>query len=498
MLRTVLIGAMLGSFVACGPPDRQPEAKLAVVYDRTHDNRLSIVDWIDTVIADEKLPVFANPVDQAGADFVRLALSFGRLDPDYVDAYHGPKAWEKYREEPIGGTLDGALDGVLALRDIENQITGLTRQLNALNPINEQEELRVSQLKKFVRALDTRWHVFFQHPELTKAPKALENYLASDITQFRQVSFDIEVTDIYDEQIPVYNLSDYDAVLTDIDALLPGEGSTAERVDAFRNTLAIPQDKLKPVFDRAIAECRARTEKYFDLPEGEKFRMEFVNDKAWSGYNYYQGGFESLIQINTDFPIIIDRAVDLGCHEGYPGHHVWNLFIERELVGERGWIEYSVNPLFGPFGPIAEGSANYGIVLAFPGDEKITFEKEVLFPMAGLDPADAQKLDDLNALTGKLSHATNEVARRYLNGELTAEDAVPLIQKYYLASTEKSAQRLRFIDKYRGYVINYNIGRDRAKSWVEAAGSDQAARWSAFEDLLTRPMTPGDIIEALD
>ena len=116
--------------------------------------------------------------------------------------------------------------------------------------------------------------------------------------------------------------------------------------------------------------------------------------------------------------------------------------------------------------------------------------------MAGLDPALAQKLDDLNALTGQLSHATNEIARQYIDGKLTAEEAVPLIQKYYLASTEKSQQRLRFIDKYRAYVINYNIGRDRAGSWVEAAGQDEAARWAAFEEMLTRPMTPSDIIKA--
>ena len=289
----------------------------------------------------------------------------------------------------------------------------------------------------------------------------------------------------YDEVAPVYDLAVYDAILAEIDALLPGEGSTADRVDAFRNSLAIPKDKLQPVFERAIAECRARTTKYYDLPDGERFRMEFVTDKAWSGYNYYQGGFESLIQINTDFPIIIDRAVDLGCHEGYPGHHVWNLFIEQELVRKRGWIEHMVNPLFGPFGPLAEGSANYGIALAFPGEEKIAFEKEVLFPMAGLDPVLADTLDQLNALTGQLSHATNEIARQYLNGDLTRDEAIPLIQKYYLASYEKSEQRLRFIEKYRAYVINYNLGLDRAASWVEAAGNDPGARWAAFEDMLT-------------
>ncbi len=470
MLRAVLLCGAALALVACGGQTPQKpalsETARTVTYDRAAENTGHITEWIDAALADGKRITFASPIDQAAADFVELALHMGRIDGDYVDAYHGPKAWKVASE-----TL--APDAEILAAEIE----ALNGRMAAISvSAGGSEAVRLGQLLKFTRAMALRLKVL----------------------QGEAVSFNAEVAEIYDEQIPVYDLSVYDDVLARIDALLPGNGPLYERVDGFRNTLAIPKDKLRPVFDRAIAECRARTQVYFDLPAGETFRMEFVTDKAWSGYNYYQGDYESLIQINTDFPIIIDRAVDLGCHEGYPGHHVWNLFIERELVGKRGWIEYSVNPLFGPFGPIAEGSANYGIKLAFPGDEKIAFEREVLFPMAGLDPALAQKLDDLNALTGQLSHATNEIARQYLDGQLTAEEAVPLIQKYYLASTEKSAQRLRFIDKYRAYVINYNIGRDRAEAWVGAVREGEAARWTAFEEMLTRPMTPSDIVAALD
>ena len=401
----------------------------------------------------------------AGETFVRLALDMGQLDSNYVDAYHGPEEWLRQAESTNP-------DANRLAEDISN----LQARLSAYEAVGDTEALRKAQLEKLLRAMAVRLKV----------------------VTGEEVSFDTEVSEIYDVTPPVYDLAKYDAVLAEIDALVPGDGDLPSRVEAFRNSLAIPEDKLQAVFDRAIAECRTRTQAYFDLPEGEKFRLEFVTDKSWSGYNYYQGGYESLIQINTDFPIIIDRAVDLGCHEGYPGHHVWNLFIERELVGERGWIEYSVNPLFGPFGPIAEGSANFGIELAFPDREKIEFERDVLFPMAGLDPFHAFKLEKLNALTGQLSHATNEIARQYLDGKLTREEAEPLIQRYYLASREKSAQRVRFIDTYRGYVINYNIGRDLAREWVDSAGEDETARWQAFEAMLTGPITASDIVAARD
>ena len=383
-------------------------------------------------------------LDQAGEDFVKIALRMGEVDGDYVDAYSGPKAWrEAIKDTDVKATT------------LEKDISALSARIDGLENANA---VRARNLTKLLRAMAVRL----------------------DVITGKVVSFDKEVSDIYDVKPPRYDLAEYDAVLAELDALVPGKGSTADRVNAFRNQFAIPKDKLKPVFDRAIAECRTRTQKYFDLPKTEKFRMEFVNNKAWSGYNYYQGNYESLIQINTDFPITIDRAVDLGCHEGYPGHHVWNLFIERELVGKRGWIEYSVNPLFGPFGPLAEGSGNFGIELAFPGDEKMTFETEVLFPMAGLDTKEASKFNRILELESKLSHATNDIARRYLDGELSKEEAVPLIQKYYLQSYEKSEQRLRFMEKYRGYVINYNIGQDIVRAYVADAGETPEAKWAAF------------------
>ena len=431
-MKKLALISLAAVITACGSPDTKGPAE-------TH-----------------KVETAQYSLNQAGEDFVKIALRMGEIDSDYVDAYSGPKEWR----EAIKGTKVNA-------DELAKEISDLRGRIEALNA----NSVRAKNLIKLLRAMAVRL----------------------DVVSGKTVSFDKEVSDIYDVKPPLHDLSKYDAVLAELDALVPGQGSTADRVNAFRNRFEIPKDKLKPVFDRAIAECRLRTSKYFDLPASEKFRMEFVNDKSWSGYNYYQGNYESLIQINTDFPIIIDRAVDLGCHEGYPGHHVWNLFIERELVGKRGWIEYSVNPLFGPFGPLAEGSGNFGIELAFPGDEKAKFETEVLYPMAGLDTVEAEKFNRMLELEGKLSHATNDIARRYLDGELTKDEAVPLIQKYYLQSYEKSEQRLRFMEKYRGYVINYNIGQDIVRDYVANAGNTPDAQWNAFRDMLTIPLTPSDM-----
>ncbi len=216
--------------------------------------------------------------------------------------------------------------------------------------------------------------------------------------------------------------------------------------------------------------------------------MEYVTDKPWSGYNWYQGGYRSVIQVNTDLPIFIDRAVDLACHEGYPGHHVYNLLLERELVRNRGWIEFSVYPLFSPQSLIAEGSANYGIVMAFPGEERVNFERERLFPLAGLDPAQADRYYRVMALQKQLAYAGNEAARRYLNGEADSASAESWLTRYALMEPARARQRIRFFDTYRSYVINYNLGEDLVGEYVErTAGDDQARRWKVFAALLSSP-----------
>jgi hypothetical protein len=248
------------------------------------------------------------------------------------------------------------------------------------------------------------------------------------------------------------------------------------------------------VFDRAIAECRARTLAHVALPPGEAFTVEYVTNKSWSGYNWYQGNYRSLIQVNTDLPIYIDRAVDLACHEGYPGHHVYNVLLEQHLVRERGWTELTVYPLFSPQSLIAEGTANYGIEVAFPGDERIRFERDVLFLAAGLDPSRAEAYSRVQKLVERVSYAGNEAARGYLNGRWDRAKASGWLVEYAMMSPPRAEQRIRFFEQYRSYVINYNLGQDLVKGYVERrAGGESDGRWREFVQLLASPRLPSGL-----
>ncbi|MBK8505192.1 MAG: hypothetical protein IPL46_25120 [Saprospiraceae bacterium] len=303
-------------------------------------------------------------------------------------------------------------------------------------------------------------------------------------------AFDDEAESLYDALPPHLDSLHFNQLLSDLDELVPGSGNLTKRYTDYSQNFIIPVDKLDTVFQVAIDEARQRTKKHLKLPGNENFEIEYVTGKSWSGYNYYKGNSYSLIQINTDLPIYIERAIDLACHEGYPGHHVFNALLEQNLVRDQGFMEFSVYPLFSPQSFIAEGSANYGIDLAFPGQEKINFEKEVLYPLAGLDTSLADSYDQIQRLRVQLNYAGNEAARAYLDGKISREAAAKMLEKYLLYEPERALQRTRFFDQYRSYVINYNLGKDMVANFIrQEAGMDEVKRWSVFEDLLSTPKT---------
>lgn len=436
--------------------------------------------------AREATPADANPLavdrwatperlaEDMAARYLRLTLEAGTYEDGYIDAYYGP-AEEKAQAE--------------AER-------------------RPREEL-ISEAQAMVRTIDTllsRADLAAQSPEPPYSPRrrllALRGMLVAADTRLRMVggerlSFADEARGLFGVNVTTRPLAEYDAILARLDTLLPGSAPLPERVNAFNDRYIIPTDRLRPVFEAAIAECRRRTAQHIALPAGERFTMDFVTNKPWSGYNYYLGDYQSRIEINTDLPIRLSRAVDLGCHEGYPGHHVLNLLVEQRMArgGATGtpWREYLVNPLYSPTSVLSEGSANYGIDLAFPGPERLAFERDVLYPLAGLDPATAETYWRVQQATDALGGARLTIARMYLDGELTREQAIAATQRYLLVNRARAEQSVGFTDHYRSYVLNYGWGRDLVRQFVERGEPDQATRWQRMEAILSQPTLPTDL-----
>ena len=406
----------------------------------------------------------AATLNEIAERYVHLVLAMGQHDPDYVDAFYGPADWKRAADQDKK-----------PLEEIGREAKELESQLPVKpDSADERLRLRCEYLRKQLAALETR----------------------TRILRGEKLTFDQESGALYDAVAPHFPESHFDEILKQLEQKIPGNGPLWQRYDTWRKPFIIPKEKLDRVFHLAIEECRKRTLAHIPLPSNESFTIEYVTNKPWGGYNWYKGDYHSVIQVNTDLPIYIDRAVDLAAHEGYPGHHVYNALLEKNLVHDRRWPEFAVYALFSPQSLIAEGSANYGREVAFTKAERMKFEKELLFPAAGIDPTRADDYYVVQQLMEELSFAGNEAARRLIDGEIDDAAAEQWLQKYAVTEPARAKQRVQFIKRYRSYVINYNTGQEIVKRYIEKRGgidADPEKRWREFAQLLSSPRLPGSL-----
>jgi hypothetical protein len=405
-----------------------------------------------------------DAIDTVAESYVKLALALGEHDADYVDAFYGPAEWRAAAAKEKK-PLDAIGAEAAQLREALTRIPPSAELLGFLR--HEYLSKQLAAMEARVRMLKGDW-----------------------------LKFDEESRALYDAVAPTYPDSHFDEILAQLDRRLPGEGPLAKRYEEWRKPFAIPKGKLDAVFKLAIEACRERTLAHVKLPPEENFTVEYVTNKPWGGYNWYKGNYRSVIQVNTDLPIYIDRAIDLAAHEGYPGHHVYNALLEKNLLRDRGWMEFTVYPLYSPQSLIAEGTANFGKEVVFTKAERMKFEKDVLFPAAGIDPTRAEDYYEVQELVNQLAYARNEAARRLINGEIDASAAAIWLEKYAVMDPARAKQAVKFTEQYRSYVINYNLGEDMVRHYVEKAGGtaeQPEKRWQVFERLLSSPRLPSGL-----
>jgi hypothetical protein len=417
------------------------------------------------LMAEQAPPV--DPFRDIAARYVKLVLAVGQHDADYVDAYYGaPELRQQAQAQK------------LTLAEIAEQAALLGQDVASSSlPAGKDEAL---------------WRLRKEY--LGRQTAAIRARI--EMLQGKKLTFDEESQALYDAVAPQHTEAEFATIIAELETRVPGKGSLSERYEQFKKDFIISRERVDAVFQTAIRACRDRTRQHIELPPTESFTIEYVTGKSWSGYNWYQGNYRSLIQVNTDLPIYIERALDLACHEGYPGHHVYNVLLEQNLVRDRGWIEFTVYPLFSPQSLIAEGTANYGIDVAFPREDRIQFERDVLFPLANISAARAREYYEVMELVDRLSYAGNEAARRYLNGKIDAKAAAGWLEKYAMMPRARAEQRVKFFDQYRSYVINYNLGKDLVRTFIERrAGPDAPAgrRWQEFAALLSSPRLPSGL-----
>jgi len=381
-------------------------------------------------------PAGEDPLDRQGRRFVELALALGQTDAKEVDTYFGPDALRPKADQPAR-TLD----------DLQRDLTALAGEI-AKDPASDRQTRLADRIAHLLALIET-----------IRAPHA--------------ASFDEEARRVYAiDPVPV-NAAAMTAARFELARLLPGSGPLADRVDAFRARYVIPEDKRQAVFTRALAECRRRTRAHWRLPATERLEVEWTPtvDAAWQRY---RGNYHSQLQINPQAVAFLGSALDVACHEGYPGHHA-QFVVQEMAAGSAGLpIEDKIVVLRSPDSMFREGAANYGVDLAFPPADRLAFERDVLFPLAGFPRPDAERFEKVRALIDTVAPATAPILRDYRDGRLSPDAAAAALQQDALVSSPQAL--LGFVDALGPYALGYTVARQWVGSRVaEAAGNGD--RW---------------------
>ena len=380
-------------------------------------------------------------------DYVRLALALGERDPDSLDFATVP--------EPLRAEMHAEY---LPIDAIAAKAEALSEEVERVQAADEEARGRVAFLAAQLAAMSAR----------------------AGMLRGRTIAFDEEARALFGterlDQTGDRWAARRGVIREQVAALLPRAGlagnTPAERYAQYDRRFVVPPERLASVMTAALGACRAQTVRFVALPAGESVDLQFVRNQPWSGFSRFRGGAHSSISLNLDFPVTVDDVLELACHEGYPGHHVFNSLREQALVRGKGWPEAQVQTTFSPQSYVSEAAAAYAARLAFSMAERTAVERDVLFPLAGLKAAEAERYVRVSSLIRGLASAEPAVARDYLDGRLEFVRAEDVLAREALMAHAEPV--LLYENEYRSYMLAYTDGPERVGVWLGAPGSEES------------------------
>jgi hypothetical protein len=290
----------------------------------------------------------------------------------------------------------------------------------------------------------------------------------------------------------------------ELDRLLPGSAPLRDRLAAWDARTIVPVDRLESIVEWLVGVARERSVALFGAPDGESLRVSLVTGQPWSGYNWYDGGRRSRVDINTDLPVRVSDLIGLVTHETYPGHHLEHAWHEAVRVDQRAELEASALLINTPECLISEGLAEVGRRFAVPPSSEPDLVVE-LFDRSGLGPrsdpatrsAMAEQAVRIRAARAGLGPAAVDAALMVHVDGLDRAVVRSWLERVALMTPERAEKRLDFIEHplWRTYVFVYTEGAALLERWLAAVPAEGAA--ARFRRLLVEPLTPSAIVAEL-
>jgi hypothetical protein len=390
-----------------------------------------------------------EPVERYAAEYVEIATAVGTFRAEEVDAYFGPQELDRRTDDKPAKPAEL----LTRARDLATRIA---------NDPQVTASARGQRLQARVDSLATLLEVLTANLPLPFAEEARRLY-----------GLDLP---------PAVDLS---AQIKELDELLPGTGATAFKLASLQNQLVIPAGKREAVFHRALEECQRRTTQHWRLPERDQLTVEFTREVESAWYRY-EGEGRGKLQVNPLAVAFVGAALEVACHEGYPGHHAQFLLFDNSALSQGLPIEERVVLLRAPDSVLREGAASYGVDLAWTPEERLAFERDVLFPLAGLAPAQAERVARIHRILTQLGDATIPILEEYRDKIISFNTATFRLEREALLGSP--AALLKFVDRHGAYVAGYTVARQRIATFVDeqTQASGQSA-WVVLHDVLAAP-----------
>lgn len=390
-------------------------------------------------------------LDVIAEGYVRAALQLSQHDPSLVEQWRGPESWAPGPRRPVA--------------ELQHDIDELRRHVEVASAdiSSAAESARVAYLSGQIRAL--RY--------------AAERQLG------RSASIDDQARDEFGVTFSTPDRKDVAGVHQQLAHLLPGDRPLAARVLALRRATTIPRERRVAVLTRALAACRDATPLPTALPLHERVELTFKSGIAWDAFARYHGQHHTEIEINEDGELDVTRALRLACHEGYPGHHVQHVLIDRAFA-EHQWPELLLTPGFGPHLLFTEGAAEVAADLALPAPAREQLYRASLFPSAGLDPAHIPGLVRVEDLLQDLLPVVTDVARQYLASQISEAHAIDRLTNEALVANPRGV--LAFVEQRRARALVYGEGRRIVYASMQSR--DLPALFDAFRRVAAVKWTP--------
>ncbi|HEY0496306.1 MAG TPA: DUF885 domain-containing protein [Kutzneria sp.] len=388
---------------------------------------------------------------QVVREYLTLGLRMDRMLPGVVDAYTGP--------------------------------VRLRAEVDA-EPVPDPGDLRV-------RAAELRRAVVDADLSVQRQQFLAAQLLAMETTCARlagaPIGFVAEVEACFQTSVELGDQDVYAQAHRQLRRLLPGIGSLRRKVARYRTGEEIPKERTADCVRLLSADLRARAAERFGLPAGESVEYEIVDNRAWSGFNSYLGGYRSRVSLNVAQGHRVSTLAHLIAHEAYPGHHTEHCRKEAGAIRVDGHWEQSMFVLNTPQCLVAEGLAELGVHAAV-GPHWGAWAMS-LFASCGVR-VDGELLEAVDLASATLQ-AVRQDAMLMLHDRHADEDEVAgYLSRWLLVPEFRAYRLLPFLTDplWRAYTTTYVEGARLVRRWLAAGGSvDVSTRYAR---LLDEPLVP--------